>query len=578
MYPSVREISSTVPYHAARDVWVNDNDQNVGEIITAIEKRHKLDYRDYNSFSDKFWAGNVKDTGQLLFDFCKKHITYIIESENDQTVKTPGRIFADKYGDCKHYALFIVGVCDSLNRKGYPIKGKFRFVSDFPQREVHHVFAVIEGKDKKDFWVDPVINYFNERPTFYNTKDVDMSISSLSGTFNQDIAQVGRHKWEAFVNPFRGTEEIINFIRSHGKQPHDFKDKNELAHFIIMHHPSGHAYLRRNAGLQLPGSDNTAMRQNMSGVGKKKAGHNNFLKKIAEGAKTNANNLKKGVVKDLNQIKTLSLKVTLAAGRGPFLSIVDINGFNLAHRLHDTLMGPKKQDLLNKWQSLGGNPKMLINAVNNGYRQYKIHHGGYNLVNDKIHGTSMNISGVGVVQVAALLALASGIIAALGKYINSSAEEKKQMAGAAKEGVHKIAAGAVLEGEAIAEGKEPVAMKDHNQPTIKATTGVDDQGNPEIQVSDVAHAMVKNAGYQGPAVADGDQGAGDIIPGGGAVPVPQAKQGFDVGGNVDQFVNGIKSFIVQHRNPIIWISIGTLAVTMGPGIVRKLGGKKKGRR
>lgn len=639
MEPAIKDVAITLPYFAGREEWVNDQDQNVSKIIKAIAQNHKLDHRDYDSVSEKFWRGNVRDTGKCLFDFCKKYIKYIVESENDQTVKTPGRIVADRYGDCKHYALFINGVCDSLARKGYPVECSYRFVSDYPDKEVHHVFAVIRetagigyrnekaatyyrekmleyakkngirlihgyeatgrinGTSGREYWVDPVISYFDERPKFYNTKDVVMAISRLSGTYEQDIPNVAGHHSrerraaEMFVNPFAGPHEIINFLRRHGKHPHDFKNKHDLAKFIVQHHDQGRAHLR-NAGassadhqvtITMPGQNTATAQRSAAGVGKKKqAGHKNFLAKLASGYKTNANNLAKGEIKHLKDVKKLTLKVSLSAARGSFLSLVDINAFNLAHRLRNTLVGHERGGLLKKWEHLGGNPKMLINAVNSGYRQYKIHHGGYVIARDKIHGTSCVVAGVGVVQVAAVLALATAIIGALGKYIHSTDAEKKQMAGAAKEGVDKIAAGAIKQGEAMAEdstGKDLDPMSPH----VKATTGINENGDPEIKINDVSHPLIKNAGLM--VKSSGGSGSADEqddIPGGGPVQPhenPEApansKHGFDLGGQIDNVFGGITGMIAKYKKPLFIAGGAILAITVGPRIFTALKGKKK---
>lgn len=149
--------------------------QNTTDIIKLLLQEHSKNAADYDKISEMFWSGNSLDTAKKLFDFCKQNITYKIEPDTIQTVKSPASILHHKYGDCKHYASFICGVLDSLKRKGYPVDCRYRFASyrSF-DKEPHHVFAVLKYKGA-DIWVDPVLKYFNERKPYYYSKDKNPS-------------------------------------------------------------------------------------------------------------------------------------------------------------------------------------------------------------------------------------------------------------------------------------------------------------------------------------------------------------------------------------------------------------------
>ena len=184
------QIRQVLPFNNRKELLVRDEDQDTPEIIIQLKKRHRLDKKQYDEISDLFWKGNAKNTAAFIFDTLKKNVVYDVEPEHTQTVKTPGAIINQGYGDCKHYALFATGICDSLNRKGFPIAAKYRFVADHPGSEVHHVFSVISGKDG-EYWCDPVLKVFNDRPKFHNIKDADMAIYQISGTDRgAEVAQV----------------------------------------------------------------------------------------------------------------------------------------------------------------------------------------------------------------------------------------------------------------------------------------------------------------------------------------------------------------------------------------------------
>lgn len=175
-----QQIANTLPYKGKKVLLVKEHDTN--DIVNAIKKHHKLYRKDYDSIADQFWGGDVKTTAKRLFDFNKQYITYDVEHPDNQTVKSPGAIIAQKHGDCKHYASLINGVADALQRKGHNIQSRYRFVADGPDREIHHVFAVLSD-GTNDYWVDPVLSRFNDQPIFYNTKEVAMGdLYSISGT------------------------------------------------------------------------------------------------------------------------------------------------------------------------------------------------------------------------------------------------------------------------------------------------------------------------------------------------------------------------------------------------------------
>ena len=107
-----------------------------------------------------------------------------MKATNNQTLRSPSAIVALP-GDCKSYALFANGVLDSLNRKGiFQVPLAFRFAGyKDTTREPQHVFAVMYPGTKKEIWIDPVLNRFNEKrqPSFYKDKKIKMALIALSG-------------------------------------------------------------------------------------------------------------------------------------------------------------------------------------------------------------------------------------------------------------------------------------------------------------------------------------------------------------------------------------------------------------
>jgi organic hydroperoxide reductase OsmC/OhrA len=162
-------------------------DQQVPDIISAMLSAHKMYASEYDKISQDFYSGDGVQTAKNLFEFLKKNVRYKIESDRKQRIMSPSAILSlGKFGaDCKTYALFIMGVLDSLKRKGL-INNKifYRFASYRLLDEIpHHVFAVIQDQQGNEFFIDPVLSKFNERKTYYHKidKQPSMPLYSVSG-------------------------------------------------------------------------------------------------------------------------------------------------------------------------------------------------------------------------------------------------------------------------------------------------------------------------------------------------------------------------------------------------------------
>jgi hypothetical protein len=171
-------------------------DQQVPDIISAMLSAHKLYASEYDKISKDFYSGDGVQTAKKLFEFLKKNVRYKIESDKNQRIMSPSAILSLGKNDCKNYALFIMGVLDSLKRKGL-INNKiyYRFASYKLLDEIpHHVFAVIQDQDGNEYFIDPVLSKFDERKTYYHKidKEPNMPLYSVSGINNNN--QVGLFK------------------------------------------------------------------------------------------------------------------------------------------------------------------------------------------------------------------------------------------------------------------------------------------------------------------------------------------------------------------------------------------------
>ena len=196
--------------------------QGVEDIVKGILKTHNQYFTDYDLISDFFYRGNVEDTCKYIFDFLKQNVPYEIESENYQTLRSPGAILHFP-GDCKSFALFSNGCLDSLRRKGklkcdllYRFAG-YGVFTDY----IEHVFCVCKT-GKNEIWVDPVLNGYNEKkqPNYIVDKKINnMALVGISG-----INEIG-----AVPQQFMGRPLNLQSLIPQPSNPKTTKTQNALS-------------------------------------------------------------------------------------------------------------------------------------------------------------------------------------------------------------------------------------------------------------------------------------------------------------------------------------------------------------
>lgn len=154
--------------------------QTVGQIIKEVLKGHVAFYRDYDKIATEFYYPDTVKTFKALFNFLKSNVSYREEREDKQTVSSPSAIISLGEGDCKHYAGFIGGVLDALQRKGVNADWWYRFASYDPlSSEPGHVFVIAEV-DGVQYWIDPVLSSFNQRLKPFHFIDRKISIPTMA--------------------------------------------------------------------------------------------------------------------------------------------------------------------------------------------------------------------------------------------------------------------------------------------------------------------------------------------------------------------------------------------------------------
>jgi hypothetical protein len=185
--------------------------QGVNDIISGILQTHNKYLDEYDKIYPYFIGSDLQETSKNIFDFLKKNVPYYIESNDLQFLKSPSSIVSTP-SDCKSYALFSCGVLDAIKRNtGEDFEIIYRFASYDPFDKIpQHVFCVVRGEGE-EFWIDPVLNKFNEKkqPYFFKDKNVNkMALVGLSGVGNTNEA-MGSTLTDIFDSVLKAAPGII---------------------------------------------------------------------------------------------------------------------------------------------------------------------------------------------------------------------------------------------------------------------------------------------------------------------------------------------------------------------------------
>lgn len=185
----VAALIKTLPPYGNRKQLIKGQ-QTVDDIMKEILTCHKLFAGHYDKIALYFNGGSAKQICDRLFSFCKKNIRYKMESEKNQTIKSPAALLQQGYGDCKHFASFIGGVLDAINRTGGAIDWRYRFASyDYFNRTPGHVFIVVDNNGQES-WIDPTPGADKTQPVWITDKKIKaMALTRISGTVINGVQQ-----------------------------------------------------------------------------------------------------------------------------------------------------------------------------------------------------------------------------------------------------------------------------------------------------------------------------------------------------------------------------------------------------
>lgn len=146
-------------------------DGNTQDIIDTVLYADGLAAPYTKEFAQTLRGGDLKTTCRNIWEFVKKQIPYKLDESGYQWVKSPGRLWKDKGGDCKSFSVFTASCLKNLG-----IKYGYRFSSYRTDPTPTHVYVYVPNGKGQEIILDSVWDGpFNTEKKYTHKKDYLMS-------------------------------------------------------------------------------------------------------------------------------------------------------------------------------------------------------------------------------------------------------------------------------------------------------------------------------------------------------------------------------------------------------------------
>lgn len=94
-------------------------------------------------------SGSIDDKCEAVFSYLVNHVTYKLDDDGMQYIKSPARLLKDGCGDCKSFTMFIACCLNCLG-----IKHIIRFVNYDGGKQYTHVYPVAIDENGNEIILD----------------------------------------------------------------------------------------------------------------------------------------------------------------------------------------------------------------------------------------------------------------------------------------------------------------------------------------------------------------------------------------------------------------------------------------
>lgn len=170
----------TIPEPDWKKIKVGGPEGMTEDIIQEIIRTIKKTVSNLSAFAMNLKGATTEETLQNDWNFVRNYITYKLDPDGDQYIKSPSRTFWDGYADCKSFSIFLASL---LFNQGFRNFG-FRFVSFSDSAIYTHVYIYVHRANGKTYILDavPGIPHFDFEKKYRNKKDIPMTqIARMTG-------------------------------------------------------------------------------------------------------------------------------------------------------------------------------------------------------------------------------------------------------------------------------------------------------------------------------------------------------------------------------------------------------------
>lgn len=145
------------------------------DILNEVVAETSRSWKQVQDFSKYFRGANVYATAEAVWQYIRENIRYQLDPLGIQYIKTPARVIADGFADCKGYSILASSLLNCLG-----IENKLRFVAYNEAKKISHVYVVVfDGS--KEILLDACLPQFNTEKPYTHKIDKMTRIVRLSG-------------------------------------------------------------------------------------------------------------------------------------------------------------------------------------------------------------------------------------------------------------------------------------------------------------------------------------------------------------------------------------------------------------
>ena len=167
-----------------QDDRVSYPDGNTQDIINTVLFADKIASKYTEKFAATLRGATGRETCRNIWEFVKTQIPYKLDPSGVQWIKSPGRLWADKAGDCKSFSVFTASCLKNLN-----LPYGYRFTSYRNDPTPTHVYVFVPLGKNKEIILDSVWDGpFDTQKEYTHKKDYLMSEISYLGSIGGRVS------------------------------------------------------------------------------------------------------------------------------------------------------------------------------------------------------------------------------------------------------------------------------------------------------------------------------------------------------------------------------------------------------